>query len=354
MNKHLSLHYGAAMSICLLGCHLGPAQAQSSVTVYGRLDASALHIDGPYSRSAVDEGVGATSHIGFRGSEDLGGGLSALFHLETKVGLDTGAAGAATNSGAFRSSGAGFFSRAAYVGLKSNAGTLSLGRNSTSAVRALFNLNAIPVGIDTGLGSNVAPQGIGGDFWNNNQIKYDSPSFGGFSLMANYAPGEIAGSSSRGRNMGAALFYRQAGLVLTAGYQKDEDVASPNSLNWSVLTAAYTAGDFKITAGYDRVKNPWNIAGWTDSRMWTLGTAYQVQPAITLALQYFSTRDTGTHTTSSQWVANGQYALSKRTALYVTATRTDNRAIAIMPFYNTVGKANAKANGVALGVQHTF
>jgi GBP family porin len=355
MSKSSSFNYGVPISAFLFSCLAGSVQAQSSsVTVYGRMDASALHIGGPNSKSAVDEGIGATSHLGFRGTEDLGGGLSALFNLEAKVGLDTGAAGAAVNSGAFRTSAVGFFSRSAYVGLRGSAGTVTLGRNYTSAIRALYNLNAIPVGINTGLGSNVAPQGIGNDFWNSNEIKYDSPVFGGFSAMVNYSPGEVDGNSSRGRNLGGAIFYRSSGLVLTAGHQKDQDVTTANSLNWSVVTAAYTVGALKLTAGYDRVKNSQRIAGWTDSRLWTLGGAYTVRPALTFALQYFNNRDTRTGTTSSQWVVNGLYSLSKRTALYVTATRTNNRAIAIMPLYNNAGTPYTQANALALGVQHSF
>lgn len=342
------------LGTCALTLFAGGAQAQSSITIYGRLDASTLHISGSKPKTALDEGSGATSHIGFRGTEDLGGGLSALFNLESKVGVDTGSAGAAANSGAYRNSATAMFSRGAYVGLRGSAGTLTLGRNYTSAIRALYNVSVIPVGINTGLGTNVAPQGIGNDFWNSNEIKYDSPEWKGLSFMTNYAPGEVAASSSRGKSYGAAAFYRNAGFVLTAGHQKDADIATDNSLNWSVLTAAYSTGPLKVTAGYDRVSNPSQIAGWTDSRLWTFGGAYTVVPALTVAAQFYRSKDTATGTGSKQLVLNAQYALSKRSSLYATVTRTNNGAIAIMPIYNTAGTPYDRATGIALGMQHSF
>ncbi|MBU9457560.1 porin [Burkholderia multivorans] len=303
------------------------------------------------------EGVGQTSNFGMIGTEDLGSGLAAIFRLESKINLANGAGGAAVNSGAYRTSTTGLFSRAAYVGLKSNSvGTLTLGRNYTPAILAVYNVNAIPVGINTGIGTNMAPQGLGNDFWNSNQIRYDSPEFGGFSMMVNYtfSPDPNAENSNRGRNWGGSITYRRSGLKLTAGHQQDNDVASDHSLNWSVITAAYTYRHLELTAGYDRVKNPWRIAGWVDSRLWTLGAAYTLQPDLILASQYFNVRDTNAGSTSSQWVLNCRYALSKSTALYITATRTNNRAIAIMPLYNTEGTAYASATSVAIGMQHNF
>jgi predicted porin len=343
------------ISACALVALCSVAQAQSNVTIYGRLDASMLHVGGPVSKTAVEDGIGATSNIGFRGKEDLGAGLSAIFDLEAKVAVQNGAVGAASNSGTFRTSTSAVFSRNSYVGLQSTGwGAVTLGRNYTSAVRALYNMNAIPVGINTGLAGNVAPQGIGNDFWNNGQVKYDSPEFGGFSVMANYAPGGVANSTSKGTSYGAAATFKTGGLVLTAGHQKDEDIASANSLNWSVLTASYTMGALKIAAGYDRVKNPTKIAGWVDSKMWTLGAAYRIAPALTIAAQYFDTRETATGTDSKQLVMNAQYAFSKRTSVYAMLTHTDNGALAVMPLYGTAGIANSKANSYAMGLQHLF
>ncbi|NYT63544.1 porin [Alcaligenaceae bacterium] len=329
--------------------------AQTTAQVYGRLDASVVGLNGAQSQIGMVEGVGATSNVGFRGNEDLGGGRSVIYNLEIKIELATGGGGAATNSGTYRSTSNGIFSRNAYAGLKDkNLGTLTLGRNYTSAVRAVYNMNAIPVGINTGLAGNIAAQGIGNDFWNNNQIKYDSPEFGGLSFMANYAPSEGGGASSRGTNYGGSATYRSSGLVLTAGHQKDNNHIGPGSINWSVLTASYAIGDVKVAGGYVRVKNPSKIAGWTDSKMWTVGAAYKITPPLTLGAQYFNNKESNTGTTSKQLVINARYALSKRTGLYAMATRTENGAMPVMAMYNVPGTANGKTTAMAVGIQHFF
>ena len=111
MNKHLFI-VAAATALSM------PALAQSSVTLYGIADATIVSVSNKEGSrlTALDSGVLQSSRFGFRGNEDLGGGLRALFVLESGVSLDTGA-GAAV-----------LFNRQAYVGLSSQtAGTLTLG-----------------------------------------------------------------------------------------------------------------------------------------------------------------------------------------------------------------------------------
>ena len=138
----------------MLGRQLGLWAGVIIAQAVCRLDLSAQHVSLGNGRSVnqLNDGTGATSAIGFRGSEDLGGGLSAFFDLETKVLQDTGAAGASSSSGTFITTSQGFFSRNSYVGLKSNTfGTLTLGRYYTSIVNAIFSMNVIRTGINTGL-----------------------------------------------------------------------------------------------------------------------------------------------------------------------------------------------------------
>lgn len=343
------------IGVCVLGAITGQAQAEGNVTIYGRLDASVQHIAKTASQTLINEGVGGTSNIGFRGSEDLGGGVTVLFDLETKVVLDTGVGGASALSGAASTGPSSIFSRNAYVAVKGRMGQLTLGRNYTSAVRALYNMNVIPAGINTGLAGNAAAQGIGNDFWNNNQIAYYSPDMNGFSFEANYAPGEFAGHATQGTDWGAAIIYRKAGLVLNAGYQKDQDIAATGkSLNWHMASAAYVFNDWKVVVAFDRVNNPGLIAGWFDSKLLTAGVAYTLTPSITVGAQYFTNHETVKDTTSKQLVLNARYALSKRSFLYTTATRTKSGTLGIMPMYGTPGIANSNANGVAVGMQHFF
>jgi len=97
------------------------AFAQSSVTLYGVLDASLEKVKGDHQVTRVSSGNLATSRLGFKGTEDMGGGLKTNFVLESAVSVDSGAA--PTNR---------FFDRAAWVGLQGGAGELRLGRQDSS------------------------------------------------------------------------------------------------------------------------------------------------------------------------------------------------------------------------------
>ena len=103
------------------------AHAQTNVTIYGLVDAGLVSERGGSAGSVtkVTSGIGSQSRLGFKGTEDLGNGLSAIFQLETGVKIDDGALDSANT----------IFNRQAYVGLKSkDAGTLTLGRQYTMQV----------------------------------------------------------------------------------------------------------------------------------------------------------------------------------------------------------------------------
>ena len=105
----------------------GAAHAQSSVSLYGLLDMSVGRFQAPGAAASkgVDSGNMSTSYFGLKGNEDLGGGLGAVFAIESFLRGDTGASG--------RFNGDVFWARSAYVGLSSNSlGTVTMGRNTTS------------------------------------------------------------------------------------------------------------------------------------------------------------------------------------------------------------------------------
>ena len=111
-----------AASLALLAAVAGPAWSQSSVTLYGIVDLGVrqVHNEGAGSIKSLSSGNNATSRIGFRGREDLGGGLSAGFNLEAGIAADTGSSASASQ----------FFDRAANAGLASRTlGEIRLGRD---------------------------------------------------------------------------------------------------------------------------------------------------------------------------------------------------------------------------------
>ena len=174
------------------------------MTVYGIVDAGIVQERGGAAGSVtrVSSGVGSASRLGFRGTEDLGGGLSANFVLELGARIDTGEIDSAGT----------IFNRQAYVGLKSNTlGSLNLGRQYTPYYNALSGV-ADPFGAGyAGSAKNLFPA-VGANTRTSNAIVYNSPKAGGFSGELSYALGEQVGSNEAGRQIGLGLAYSEGKL----------------------------------------------------------------------------------------------------------------------------------------------
>jgi predicted porin len=129
----------------ILGAFAATAHAQSSVTLYGTLDAGLIYTNNQAGHSNWQQGSGSVSdtYFGLRGSEDLGNGLHAIFTLESGFNL---------NNGSLKENNT-LFNRQAYVGLQSNQyGTVTLGRQYDSMVDYLAPLSAA----GSGFGNNLA------------------------------------------------------------------------------------------------------------------------------------------------------------------------------------------------------
>ncbi len=346
------------------------AQAQTSVTVYGLLDAAPARFSRATSADAsmnkVNTDTGSSSRLGFRGSEDLGDGWLATFNLEAPLDIKSGSVAGGASSGACNpvagcaaALGTAFFRRNAYVGVRGPIGEITLGRNYTAAViKQADTLSATPSGINTGMGLTLLSQGISNDFWNSNQIRYDSPRFGPVSFSVHFALGE----SVVGNNVGGNLRYDQGPLSVSLSHQQDKNLAG-KAIKWTMLSGVYDFGTFKLHAGANRVNNTEGVVGFVDSELRTVGASFKAADLLTLAAQYWTVKEkVGTATTSKLLVLNADYLLSKRTALYVLAGFADNNDLGIAPLWGNgnfsgIGNvivANAKVNGLAVGVRHAF
>ena len=189
----------------IIGGFAAQAQAQSNVTIYGIVDAGIVSERGGAAGSVtkVTSGIGSQSRLGFRGTEDLGNGLSAIFQIETGLKVDDGTLDN-TNSA--------LFNRQAFVGLRSKeAGTLTLGRQYTMLYNAMSQV-ADPFGAGyAGSIKNLFPT-AGANTRVSNAVVYATPVMSGFSAGALYALGEQAGSSEAGRQFGLGLNFSQAAL----------------------------------------------------------------------------------------------------------------------------------------------
>ena len=255
----------SAISLACLACLAvgGVAHAQSSVTLYGLVDLSAGQFQsaGGLKVKRLDSGNMSTSYLGFKGSEDLGGGLRAGFQLETFINVDTGGAGRVSGVDAF-------WARNANVSLSGGFGTIKLGRQAPPLFVStlLFNAFSDSFGYSPAIRQYYnAPYGtplIGDSGWNN-AIGYSLPSYGGLSANLLVSAGEGA-ATSKGKNVGANVLYFGGPVALTAAWQ---NVKSQGVLGQAISTypgfsnqiayqfgGSFDAGVVKLFAQYGKIK----------------------------------------------------------------------------------------------------
>lgn len=367
MNK-LSL----ASALALL--FAGSAAAQTSVNIYGVADAGFVRETGGVAGTVnkISSGVGSVSRLGFRGSEDLGNGLSANYLLELGTKIDTGEIDTAGT----------IFNRQAYVGLKSaTLGSLTVGRQYTPYYLTLSTV-ADPFGTAyAGNIKNLFPT-AGSNTRTSNTVLYASPNLHGVAAEVAYAAGEQPGSNAAGRQFGAALAYTGGPLNVRLGYNNRNNdattaagaaltppvaAASRDIGTNTVLAANYDLGVAKVYGAYGRNKgpnsaplpntsNPYGGArptASTDSAEFLVGAAI---PALggTILTSYISKDDrTAFNQDATQLGVAYAYPLSKRTNLYAAYAKIRNKNGAGYTVGNNgeAGSGNAAYN---LGVRHSF
>jgi len=197
------------------------AQAQSSVQLYGLVDLSVgqFQTAGSAKVKRLDSGNMSTSYFGFKGTEDLGGGLKAGFTLDSFLLADSGGAGRVPGVD-------GFWARNANVSLSGSFGMLRLGRMGPPMFVSslLFNSYGDSFGYSPTIRQYYSsPHGtplIGDSGWNNG-IGYTTPRMGGLTANVLVAAGEGA-ATARGPNIGANVLYFAGPLALTVAWQKVE------------------------------------------------------------------------------------------------------------------------------------
>ena len=308
------------------------AQAQSNVTVFGLMDLSvgSTKAPGGIANRDVDSGKMTTSYFGLRGSEDLGGGLSAVFRLEHFLRADTGEAG--------RFNGDSFWSRTASVGLShKDYGTLTLGRNTTPLFVATINFN--PFGDSFGLSPAVrhyftSGTATGDSAWNDS-IVYSSRVFGGLRVGAAVTTDT---NGAGGRNTGFNLGYSAGPLAAALVFQDvEKDGATPvqDTRTWQ-LSGSYNAGIAKLFAQVGTVDN--KTTG-NDYDLTGLGASVPVGAGFVLA--YWGQIKPATGAKRTTVTVGYDHYVSKRTDLYAVAMSDKLSGL-------------SSGHGYSLGIRHRF
>lgn len=353
------------LAALIIGGFAAQAQAQSNVTIYGIADAGIVGERGGSagSVSKVTSGVGNASRIGFRGNEDLGGGLSALFQLEAGTKIDTGESDAA------------FFQRQALVGLKSKeAGQITLGRQYTMLYNALSKI-ADPFGAGfAGSAKNLFATGGAGTRVSN-AVVYTTPSMNGFSADFQYGFGEQSGDNTAGRQYGFGLNYAQGPLNVSLVHNnKNNDTAAVGTspavrkdrVKNTLLAANYDFGMVKAYFGYEADKgagsSPLPVAnafGYkiapkssADSATLLLGVGVKAGTGTVLA-SYIRKDDKQNNQDANQYGIGYLYPLSKRTTAYAMYGHMSNKNGAGYTIGNNT-EAGSGDKAYNLGVRHTF
>lgn len=357
----------------------GAHAQQASVTLYGLLDAGVESVSnvgaaGQRLNRLPTNTNSAPSRFGLRGSEDLGGGLKALFTLENGIAPDTGMAG----------QGGRLFGRQAWVGIGSAYGTFSLGRQYTMTFWS---------GLDADiLGGNIYGTGSLDAYLPNaradNSLAWRGK-FGGLSLGATYSLGRDAvnaGPSPAGTNCAGESASDKAAC------REWSVMAKYDAANWGFAFADDRLYGRAVGAPPDAVFGGMNSSGKTDdrlvangyvklagakiggglirrknegdavkpnSKLWHAGVSYPATAQLTLDAQVVSLRYSDVSDfNSTLYGVRGLYALSKRTSLFaqVATIRNDKRA-AVSVSGGAPGSNPAAGNsqvGLHAGVRHSF
>ena len=364
------------LAVAIASAFAAPAfAATANVDVYGQINASVENVDNgadSWNRMVTNN----NSFIGFKGSEDLGSGLKAVWQIEANLEITgNGSAPTAASTGV---DGNIFGTRNTFIGLAGGWGTAIIGTHDTP-----YKLSTGPLDLFVGtLGGYNGIFGSAGsqansnlfDLRTGNTIAYMSPTFmGGLDVKAAYVMGlegvEPAGQDASDAYSLAAT-YKNGPLFVTGAYEKHMSVGTSlcvagatclgSGVNdrdaWKV-GAGFTFGNFKIGGVYESMDGDGAINIEHDT--WGLMGGYQMG-AFLLKASYAQADDVGSTANSGtdMWAVGADYAMSKRTKVQLTYAMQDNDSNGVWGLGQGASVANGKAgeavSGFSLGMVHSF
>ncbi|MEH3087387.1 MAG: porin [Xylophilus ampelinus] len=373
------------IALAVLAASSGAAMAQSSVTLFGIVDASVGRVSGSGAgnRVGLNSGGYNTSRIGFRGTEDLGGGLAASFWLEGQILADTGSQGTGDTGGSL-------FGRRSTVSLSGAFGEVRLGRDFTAS---FANQLAFDPFAATGFGSANLDNGLGrrtlagattgsevlqsSTARASNQISYFLPNtLGGFYGQLQYGFGETISTANNDRygdTYGARVGYANGPLNVGGAYQLRRGSAGNGAATGLGVALNSSSRDYEvgtIGATYDfgvvkpfvqvNIERAEAVAGLPRARL----NSYLVGASAPLgagelrasAIRY-DLKDSGND--ANKFAIGYNYNLSKRTAVYTNVATVRNKGASIQTISggglaSTGVSAGGNSTGFEFGVRHAF
>ncbi|OTP74134.1 porin [Caballeronia sordidicola] len=384
----------ATAALALVGA-TGAAQAQNSVTLYGVIDSGIGYVhnaQGNQKLVGMINGNLSGDRWGLKGQEDLGGGLKAIFQLES--GFDVG-------TGRYNQGGREF-GRQAFVGLTADKyGTVTIGRQYDPLVDMVQAITA-----DNYFGSAFATPGDVDNYDNSlrvsNAVKYVSPNWAGLQFEGLYGFSNLAGTTGQGQTWSGAVAYNNGPLGLAAGYFYSSNPSAGRGPAWNSpssdslfdgpinngyttahsigiarAAAQYAIGPVTVGASYSNAQYaPDGNSAYTSTQKYNIGNAFvnfQATPALLVGAGYTYEKASGdTSAKYHQASLGADYSVSKRTDFYAVAAyqhasgtqatyttnaagqtvRVDQAAQASIGSYGYAGTSNQEL--VIVGIRHKF
>ena len=354
------------LTLAMLSAGMNGAMAQSNVTIYGIVDAGVTHVTNDSgNRTTVEAGQMQVSRWGFKGLEDLGGGVKARFGLEGTLLNDTGAAGVGTGT----PSNTSLFDREATVGLISDYGSIDIGRQNILGVQSVGM--ADPMGLAFAATSpNVlfsamnnsavyGPYGAnngGTALRQNNSVRYISPNWKGLHFALMRAFGEQAGDVQKSSYAAASALYAEGPFSVGGAYARlknnlDTDLLTSHAFGikytWPVVVLKSTYSENKLESTRRKIS------------VFGVGADFLVAPAVTLTAAFYNTKRSGDASDKSQQLIGiAKYAFSKRTSAYASLGRATTDTIVTATQINLaqgfVAVGSDQATRFTTGVIHYF
>lgn len=343
------------IALAIAAAASGAAFAQTNVQIYGIADVGYVGIDRDDTKFQhnINSGVLSTSRIGFKGAEDLGNGLKAIFTLEYGLQLDNNTGIGASNGGVANA-------RQQFVGLTGGFGTVVAGRLQTAGLD--YTVAGSALGGSTSVGA-INQISAANDFpllnatsRANNAVAYISPSFGGLTLAVNHARVSEAASITDEKDSSATLLaanYENGPISAGLVYGKadiEQGISKGDSTEWGVR-AGYDFSVVKLQAAYQSAKLKENSPfGWTGdtakNKRWVLSATVPVTAKIGVIGEYAQAKlDQGAGNSDDKnkaYTLAATYSLSKRTTAYAAF-------VAVRPEAN-----NSDVNIYGAGIRHAF
>jgi predicted porin len=339
----------ALMTAAVLSTLGVSAYAQTNVSVSGLLETGVRYSTNQNAagdnQTSVADGLINPSRLAFSGSEDLGGGLKALFKLEAGLKLSDGSSVSGAIGDYNDPAGSRLFGREAFVGLEGDFGKLTLGRQYTTGYVATWGFDPIYGGGLVVYAPYFGYVGLRQD----NMLRYEK-SFGSVGINGHYVFGGQAGSSTPGSGYGVNVTYNANGLGLTGAYQEsnnDKTGVVPTKRKTVVAGGSYEFGAVKAGLGF--IHNTFEGIPQKNDVVVASVTVATGTPWKLTGVAYHDKQKSadGNH---SQFVGLAEYSMSKRTTLFVEADY-NKYGDAMLP-YGAGGKDSQ--SGFTLGMRHTF